>query len=447
MALTPASEWQFHVLSFEGPDRYSRAGGIASRVTGLTKALAEAGADTHLWFVGDPSLPGHEQRDGVTLHRWCQWISAHHPAGVYDGEERKEPDYASSLPPHLVREILLPHLGKANHRAVVMAEEWHTAHAVLHLDWLLREAGVRDRVQILWNANNIFGFDRIDWPRLASAATLTTVSRYMRFRMQALGVNPLIIPNGLASEAFREPTPAAVREFARLAADRLVIAKVARWDPDKHWLLAVDTAAELKRQGSQPLLIARGGVEAHGGEVRERAAAANLRLAERVACGAGERGLLRSIAGPGDADMIILDGPLDREAAQLLFHSAAAVLANSAHEPFGLVGLETMAAGGLACAGATGEDYVVPNWNALLLQTCDPLEFVTQFARLRRDSHEERALRRNGLATARGFEWSQVVSRCLFPRVGVKPRRSASLVRVRETSARTWRHRRSAARK
>jgi glycosyltransferase involved in cell wall biosynthesis len=41
----------------------------------------------------------------------------------------------------------------------------------------------------------------------------------------------------------------------------------------------------------------------------------------------------------------------------VLFHSAAAVLANSHHEPFGLVGLETMAAGGVACIGYTGEDY------------------------------------------------------------------------------------------
>jgi glycosyltransferase involved in cell wall biosynthesis len=353
------------------------------------------------------------------LHRWCQWISAHHPAGVYDGEERKEPDYASSLPPHLMRESLLPHLAKPGNRALVLAEEWHTVHAVLHLDWLLRQAGVRDRVRILWNANNTFGFDRIDWPRLAAAATLTTVSRYMRFRMQALGVDPLIIPNGLSLEAFREPTPGAVREFEKMMADRLVIAKVARWDPDKHWLLAIDTTAELKRAGARPLLVARGGVEAHGGVVRERAAEADLRVAERVPREAGERGLLRSLDAPGDADVIILDGPLDREASQLLFRAAAAVLANSAHEPFGLVGLEAMAVGGLACAGATGEDYVVPNWNALSLQTCDPQEFVTQFGRLRRDAREERALRRNGLATARGFEWSQVVSRCLFTRVGV----------------------------
>jgi hypothetical protein len=31
---------QFHLLSFEGPDEYARAGGIASRITGLSEALA-----------------------------------------------------------------------------------------------------------------------------------------------------------------------------------------------------------------------------------------------------------------------------------------------------------------------------------------------------------------------------------------------------------------------
>jgi hypothetical protein len=39
---------QFHVLAFEGPDPYARAGGIASRVTGLTQALAAMGFETHL---------------------------------------------------------------------------------------------------------------------------------------------------------------------------------------------------------------------------------------------------------------------------------------------------------------------------------------------------------------------------------------------------------------
>src|SRR5919109_5094152 len=84
---------QFHILSFEGPDDYARAGGIASRVTGLVRALADAAYETHLWFVGDPARPGHESQGNLHLHRWCQWISQYHPAGVYEAEEGKRADY------------------------------------------------------------------------------------------------------------------------------------------------------------------------------------------------------------------------------------------------------------------------------------------------------------------------------------------------------------------
>ena len=219
---------RFHVLSFEGPDEYSRAGGIASRITGLTRALAGSGFDTFLWFVGDPQLPGAESRGNLHLRRWCQWISEYHPGGVYDGEEGKRADFASSLPPYLVREHLLPFLDQEHRQVVVLAEEWQTADAVLHLDWLLRHAGVRHRVAIFWNANNTFGFERIDWPRLRQAAVITTVSRYMRQLMWGYGVDPLVIPNGLCAEAYDPPDHVAMREFRRLVSGRTVLAKVAR---------------------------------------------------------------------------------------------------------------------------------------------------------------------------------------------------------------------------
>ena len=61
----------FHILSFEGPDAYARAGGLASRINGLTEALAEFGFDTHLWFVGDPILPGDEAK-GASPVRFCR---------------------------------------------------------------------------------------------------------------------------------------------------------------------------------------------------------------------------------------------------------------------------------------------------------------------------------------------------------------------------------------
>jgi hypothetical protein len=44
------------MLSFEGPDVYSRAGGLGVRAAELANALASRGAQTDLYFVGDPEL-------------------------------------------------------------------------------------------------------------------------------------------------------------------------------------------------------------------------------------------------------------------------------------------------------------------------------------------------------------------------------------------------------
>jgi glycosyltransferase involved in cell wall biosynthesis len=409
---------QFHILSFEGPDPYSRAGGIASRISGLSQSLADHGFETHLWFVGDPDLPGHEQRGRLHLHRWCQWISGYHPGGVYDGEEGKQTDYAASLPPYLVNEVLLPHV-RAGGRALVMAEEWQTVNAVFHLDWLLRQAGERSKARILWNANNVFGFDRIDWPRLTEAATVTTVSRYMKHLMWPLGTDPIVIPNGLSADAFlptdRQATAAVRGRFS----NRVVLTKVARFDPDKRWLLAVETVGELKRRGLRPLLIARGGVEPHGREVLAAAAAGGLKVRESHAGEPGVRGLLGALDRVNGEDIVSLTSALDPEARRTLFHSVDAVLANSGREPFGLVGLEAMAAGGVACTGCTGEEYAVPGRNALVLQTADPNEFVGLLAELHRDHSSEQAMRLAGRATAREYAWPEVIRRNLLPRLKV----------------------------
>jgi glycosyltransferase involved in cell wall biosynthesis len=409
---------QFHVLSFEGPDAYARAGGIATRVSGLTQALADGGFDTHLWFVGDPERPGHEVRGRLHLHRWCQWISRYHPAGVYDGEEGKRLDYARSLPPFLLREGLWSHLQRGR-RAVILAEEWHTVDAVLHLDWLLRLAGVREQVALFWNANNTFGFGRLDWGRLAAAATITTVSRYMKQLMWPLEVRPLVIPNGLAAEMLLPPAPKAVAAFRTRLCGRTAVGKVARWDPDKRWLLAVATVAAMKRQGWRPLLIARGGIEAHGHEVLAAATAAGLRVVERPLPQPGVRGLLQALDGIEGVDLTSLRSPLDGDSCRVLYRGVDAVLANSRHEPFGLVGLETMAAGGVACTGGSGEDYAVPGYNAMALETEDPREFLSLFTALWAHPTRERALRQAGRLTARQYAWPQVLQRVLLPRLGL----------------------------
>jgi glycosyltransferase involved in cell wall biosynthesis len=407
---------QFHILSFEGPDPYSRAGGLATRVEGLSEALAGLGFETHLWFIGDPDLPGCERRGRLYLHRWAQWVSGYHRGGVYDGEWGKWSELTRTLPPYLAQETLLPHLRRGG-RAVVLAEEWQTADAVLHLHELLERVGRRKDVAMLWNANNTFGFEQIDWGRLAGAAVITTVSRYMKQLMHKHGVDPLVIPNGLGEDAFEPPDRRACAEFRRRFRDRTVVTKMARWDPDKRWLGTVEIMASMKRAGWRPLLIARGGSEPHGGEVLAAMEAHGLQRLDRTCDQSGARGLLEGLREINGADVVNLRSFVDPEGRRMLFRSAGAVLANSGHEPFGLVGLETMAAGGIACTGCSGEDYAVPGQNALVLETQDPNEFLSLFGRLRSRPRDAAALRRRGQWMAKRFAWPEVIQRVLLPRV------------------------------
>ena len=55
-------------------------------------------------------------------------------------------------------------------RVLVIAEDWQTSWAAIELDRVLREAGLRTSVTMMWNANNTYGFDSIDWPALQHAA-------------------------------------------------------------------------------------------------------------------------------------------------------------------------------------------------------------------------------------------------------------------------------------
>lgn len=409
---------QFHILSFEGPDPYSRAGGLATRINGLCETIAAQQHEVHLWFVGDPDAPVEETRESVRLHRWCQGISRSQPGGVYAGEFEKESDYATALPPHLFVEALRPAVNTGDH-VVVLAEEWQTVRAVLHLDRLLRRTGLREQVTILWNANNTFGFEGIDWGALAKAARITTVSRYMKHRMRNLGVDALVIPNGLSDDAFAPVDRHAAAALRARFRDRLFLTKMARWDPDKAWLGTVETAAALKQRGWRPLLVARGDGSNYGDIVLDTARRLGLEIATRQAA-PGPNGLLAALQDLDRTDVVHLESHVDPDARRLLFRASDAVLANSDHEPFGLVGLETMAAGGVACTGCSGEDYAVPGQNALVLETGDPHEFIGLYERLHDNPVERSALRRAGRATARRYAWPEVVTRVLIPRVGLE---------------------------
>jgi glycosyltransferase involved in cell wall biosynthesis len=404
----------FVVLSFEGPDQYSQAGGLGVRVKGLTRSLARRGYDTHLYFVGDPDLPGEETLEEGKLHhhRWGQWISSQHRGGVYDGEEGKVRDWNLSLPPSVIDNVIAPAVDAGGY-VVVLGEEWHTSWSMSLISDTLYRRGLRDRVVMLWNANNTFGFQRIDWAALTLAATLTTVSRYMKFEMWDWHQNAIVIPNGIPRSSIADADPIAVAELRAAAAADHLLFKIGRFDPDKRWLMAVSAAAYLKRHGSRVKLLMRGGKEPHGGEVLNHARHQGLVVIDAPTPPdvAGLAALLR--ANP-DVDVINLTTFVSDELVAVIYPACDAVLANSGHEPFGLVGLEVMAAGGLAVTGATGEDYAQAYRNALVVETSDPVELVTELMLLKERPSLAARIRKRGRTTAREYIWEKVIDQLLL---------------------------------
>ncbi len=404
----------FVLLSFEGPDLYSQAGGLGVRMKGLSRSLAILGYDTHLYFCGDPDLPGEETLEGGRLHyrRWCQWISAQHHGGVYDGEEGKIRDWNVSLPPSVIDNVIAPAVA-AGKNVVVLGEEWHTSWSMSLISDALYRRGLRDRVVMLWNANNTFGFHRIDWPALALATTITTVSRYMKFTMWSSGQNPVVIPNGIPRSSIADADPAAVAAVRAAAGVDHLCFKIGRFDPDKRWLMAVSAMAYLKRHAQSVKLLMRGGREPHGGEVLDYARHQGLNVVDAVAPGDAS-GLVSLLRQNTQADVINFTSFVSDELVAVIYAACDAVLANSGHEPFGLVGLEVMAAGGLAVTGSTGEDYAEAYRNALVLETNDPIELVTELALLKERPKLAASMRRRGRTTAREYVWEKVIDQLLL---------------------------------
>jgi glycosyltransferase involved in cell wall biosynthesis len=100
---------------------------------------------------------------------------------------------------------------------------------------------------------------------------------------------------------------------------------------------------------------------------------------------------------------------LPEDFVRVLYRASNAVLANSGHEPFGLVGLEVMAAGGTAVTGSTGEDYAVHFENAVVLDTEDPAELAGSLIYLRDHPEQVKRLKAGAAATARQFTWNEVL--------------------------------------
>lgn len=407
--LTPENA-EFVIFCFEGPDPYSLAGGLGVRINHLSATLAAMGFKTHLFFVGDPDLRGEEiQPDGrLVLHRWCQWISNYYRNGVYDGEMYKVEDFDRSIPEYVTRLVIEPIL-KSGRLPVILGEEWQTAETMCLLSESL-PASIRDRVIMFWNANNTFSFERIDWERLKLSATITTVSRYMKHIMWGLDVNPLVIPNGIPRSLLNKLNDSTVENVRRSVDAGVLLCKVARWHPDKQWQGAIEAVALLKQKGMRPVLVARGGIEPYGEEMMQEARSMGLKIKNTNGGASTFNSLVGALREAGSADIINVQSHLPLDFLRFLYKASDGVLANSQHEPFGIVGLETMAVGGLAFTGCTGEDYAIPFVNSFVLETSDPAEIVFHVTHVSDFPEDGSRIRKAAKQTARHFTWEATVA-------------------------------------
>lgn len=400
---------EFVVLSFEGPDPYSMVGGLGVRVTEMTRTLAEMGFVTRLFFVGDPHATSVETHcDGyLHLHRWSRWVAQQYPRHVYQGEIAKVEDYQNSLPSFLLEKVIAPNAERGV-TTVVLGEDWQTARTVSRTAELVKTQGLLRRCLFLWNANNTFGFEGIDWKSLAEHTQLLTVSRYMREKMRHRDLVPLVVQNGIPPrywEAVDEKSGLALRKIF----PDLLLCKVGRYHPDKRWLMAIEAVGECKRLGLKPTLILRGGSEEYREQVRAKAAEQGLSWESVRPAGLEAPQILEAIAHHANADILELDFFVPESFLRSLYWASEAVLANSGHEPFGLVGLEVMACGGVAITGTTGEEYVLSFFNGIAVGSEDPREITVYLRELINHRSVAKGLREKGKATAHLFDWEIVI--------------------------------------
>ncbi len=406
--MTPASD-DVVLVAFEGPDRYSFVGGLATRMNDLGEALVGRGYRVRHLFVGDPAAPATEARRGgrLLLERWCQWISRHHPRDVYDGETGKWRDFTRTVPRHLVDDVIVP-AAAAGRRTVVLFEDWQTADAAIATAALLRARGL-SRAALLWNANNTYGLGGIDLDLLARATTVTTVSRFMRAELARLGLDAEVLPNGIAERQLAAVPGGDVTTLRKAFGARPTLLKIARFDADKRWLWAIDAVAGLRDAELRPRLLMRGSRSDYGAVVGERIRARGLRVERVVLPPDASVRDAASILADADAEVVFLDFFVPERLLRTLYAACDGVLANSEREPFGLVGLEVMSCGGIAFVGRTGEDYAIPYGNAVVVQSDDPAELAAHLGRLAERPDLLQAIRSEGPATARRFAWPRIL--------------------------------------
>jgi glycosyltransferase involved in cell wall biosynthesis len=231
----------------------------------------------------------------------------------------------------------------------------------------------------------------------------------MRQLMLGWGVNALVVPNGIPESALAAVDATAARRIAGAADTPCLAFKIGRFHPDKRWHQAIAGIAALRAWGIPARLLMRGGIEPFGHDVLDHARHLGLAVADWFEPVDGPAAIATALADSAGAPIVHLRSFLPDSVLPAIYAGATAVLANSRHEPFGLVGLEAMAAGGVAVVGPTGEEYARPYGNAVVIGTDDGAEVAGALRGLVERPELGERLRRAARHDAAEFVWPRVV--------------------------------------
>jgi glycosyltransferase involved in cell wall biosynthesis len=197
------------------------------------------------------------------------------------------------------------------------------------------------------------------------------------------GIDAEVQPNGIPRRLLKRIGGRNAARVRSAVQKDLVFFKMARWAADKGWPASLKAVAQMRAAGYDVTLVARGnGDPTVGADVVDMAHGLGLKVAETSAADDTFMAKTAALEAAREADVVFMRSFVDEQFGRALYSAADGVLANSTFEPFGLVGLEAMATGGVAYTGGTGEDYALSGYNAVVLDSNDPREIVEHAKRL-----------------------------------------------------------------
>ncbi len=375
------------ILSWEYPPRI--VGGLGKHVHRLSLALAEAGHTVHVVTRDHPDAPSEEEIDGVHVVR----------VGEY--------------PPMVPFEELIPWVMQFNvgvlERAtkILLEEEVDLVHA--H-DWLVgyAAAAVKNLFDLpLVSTVHATEYGRhqgylpgpmnklihqIEWWLTYESRRTITCSRYMHDQIKEIFQLPAdkldVISNGVDLEAVHKPE--GIEEFRaeRLADGEKMIFFAGRLEYEKGVQTVLDALPLVDKEVPVRFFVA--GVGTHEQALREHVERDGL-----------------------DGRVEFLGFVPDEELA-MYYAAADLAVVPSLYEPFGMVALETMAAGTPCIAADTGglRELVVHDATGLRFEPGDPASLAAAILRLLTDARLDRRLTLDARRMLNDqFSWKSIADR------------------------------------